>query len=153
MKIETRRFGTVKIDERTVVVLPQGLIGFPLLTRFVAIEQGRAGCFTWWQAVDDKDAAFVVVDAHAILPDYDLKGLDADLADLGLGGSTSPQVLVLATVSGPTLDAVTLNLAAPVIVNPVTRQGRQVVFPDGRYAVDARWDDALSPKRSFELAA
>jgi flagellar assembly factor FliW len=48
---------------------------------------------------------------------------------------------------------VTLNLAAPVIVNPVTRRGRQVVFQDGRYPVDSRWNDLLSPKRSLELAA
>lgn len=153
MKIETRRFGTVEIDDLAIIVLPKGLIGLPLLTRFIALGHERAGCFSWWQSVDDRDTALVAVDPSSILPDYDLTGLEADLADLGLEDARACQVAVFATISGPRLDSVTLNLAAPVIVNPATRRGRQVVFQDGRYPVDARWDDLLSPKRSFELAA
>jgi flagellar assembly factor FliW len=94
-----------------------------------------------------------VVDPLQVVPDYDLSSVESELADLGLGGSALRYVAVLATIPRPTLESVTLNLAAPIIVNAATRQGRQLVHPDARYVVDTRLEDLLSPKRLLELAA
>jgi flagellar assembly factor FliW len=59
----------------------------------------------------------------------------------------------LATIPRPTLESVTLNLAAPIVVNAATRQGRQLVQSDARYGVNTRLEDLVSPKRLLELAA
>ncbi len=153
MKIHTKRFGPIRVDGQAVIELPYGLIGFPSLTRFVQVEQEQTGVFRWWQALDAAETAFVVVDPRQVVPDYDLTSVESELADLGLGGSASRYVAVLATISRPTLESVTLNLAAPIIVNAATRQGRQLVHPDARYEVDTRLEELLSPKRLLELAA
>lgn len=152
VKISTTRFGTVNAPPETLIVLPQGLIGFPLLTRFAVIEPDQAGWFRWWQAVDAPETAFVVVDPVHVVPDYDLSGVEQDLVDLGLGDTEPRQVAALVTVPRPSLAFVTVNLAAPIVVNAVTRQGRQVVLPDGRYPVAARFDEA-SVRPPLELAA
>ncbi|MFZ5875302.1 MAG: flagellar assembly protein FliW [Nitrospirota bacterium] len=153
MKIQTKRFGLIRVDAETVIELPQGLIGCPALTRFVPVEQGQTGIFRWWQSLDAAETAFVVVDPLQVVPEYDLAGVETELADLGLVDPASRRVVVLATISRPTLEAVTLNLAAPIIVNAVTRQGRQLVQSDVRYRVNTRLEDLVSPKRLLELAA
>jgi flagellar assembly factor FliW len=153
VNISTTRFGAVEGSHQQLIVLSQGLIGFPLLTRFVAIESDEGSMFRWWQAVDAPDTAFVVLDPLSIVPDYDLRGLEVEWSDLGVDDPALRQVVVVVTAPGPTLESVTLNLAAPILINPTTRQGRQVVFPDERYAVAVRFDDAVALKGSVELAA
>jgi flagellar assembly factor FliW len=143
----------VEVSHRHLIVLPQGLIGFPSLTRFVVIESDEGSVFRWWQAVDAPDTAFVVLDPLCIVPDYDLRGLEVEWADLSVDDPALRQVVVVVTAPGPTLESVTLNLAAPILINPTTRQGRQVVLPDERYAVAVRYDDAVALKGSVELAA
>jgi flagellar assembly factor FliW len=153
VKIETKRFGVIRVDADAVIELPNGLIGFPALTRFVPVEQGRTGVFQWWQSLDAAETAFVVVDPLQVVPDYDLTGVEAELADLGLVGPASRRVAVLATIPRPSLESVTLNLAAPIVVNAATRLGRQLVQSDARYGVNTRLEDLVSPKRLLELAA
>lgn len=153
MNIATTRFGNVKASQRDLIVLPQGLIGLPSLTRFLSIPSDEGSVFRWWQAVDVPDTAFVVIDPLSIVHDYDLRGVEVEWADLGVDGPALGQVVVVVTATGPTLESVTLNLAAPILINPATRQGRQIVLPDERYAVAVRFDDAAAVKNPVELAA
>ncbi len=153
MNISTTRFGSVEVSHQHLIVLSQGLIGCPSLTRFVAIESDAGGVFRWWQAVDAPDTAFVILDPLSVVPDYDLRGLDVEWADLGVDDPALRQVVVVVTAPGPTLESVTLNLAAPILINPTTRQGRQIVLPDERYGVAVRFDDAVALRGSVELAA
>lgn len=153
MRISTTRFGTIDVSHRDLIVLPQGLIGCPALTRFVEIRSDAGSVFRWWQAVDAPDTALVVLDPLSVMSDYDLHGLEVEWADLGVDGPAGGQVVVVVTASGMTLESVTLNLAAPILLNPATRQGRQIVVPDDRYAVAVRFDEATPVKGSVELAA
>lgn len=153
MNIATTRFGTVDVSSQDLMELPRGLIGFPALTRFAVIEPEPGSVFQWWQAVDAPDAAFVVLDPLLIAPHYDLRDIEAEWAELGAADPRVQRVVVLVTVSGPSLESITLNLAAPIVVNRATRQGRQIIVPDERFAVAVRLGELLAPTRSVELAA
>lgn len=153
MKISTARFGAVDVSSHDLLVLPQGLIGFPSLTRFAIMEAEQGSVFRWWQAAEAPDVALVVMDPLLVVPDYDVDGLDTEWAELGADDPGVRQVAVIVTASGPSLSAVTLNLAAPVLVNRAARRGRQVVLPDARYDTAVRLDDVLTPKGPVELAA
>lgn len=153
MNISTTRFGPVGVSHQELTVLPQGLIGFPALTRFTVIEPEEGSVFRWWQAVDAPDTAFVVFDPLLLVPDYDLRGLEAEWSDLGADDPTLRRVLVLVTVPTPNLESLTFNLAAPIVVNAATRQGRQLILPEGRYAAAVRLQEVVAPKGSMELAA
>jgi flagellar assembly factor FliW len=153
VKISTARFGAVDVSSQNLLVLSQGLIGFPSLTRFAIIDAEHGSVFQWWQAADAPDIALVVMDPLLIVPDYDVGGLEAEWAELGADDPGVRQVVVIVTASGPSLSAVTLNLAAPVLVNRTARQGRQVVLPDARYDTAVRLDDVVAPKGPVELAA
>lgn len=153
MNISTIRFGVVDVSPQDLMMLPQGLIGCPAWTRFAVIELEEGSVFRWWQAVGAPDTALVVLDPLLIVPDYDLRGLEAEWSELGADDPAVRHVAVVVTVSGPSFESVTLNLAAPIVMNRETRQGRQVVLPDGRYDVAVRLEDVLAPKGSVELAA
>lgn len=153
MNISTTRFGTIEVSDQHLIVLPQGVIGFPALTRFAVIDSESGSVFRWWQAVDAPDVAFVVLDPWCVVPDYARRGLDADWADLGAEDSDLRQVAIVVTASGANLDSATFNLAAPILINTATNRGRQVVLPDERDTVAVRLDDIVPTKSPVELAA
>lgn len=147
----TVRFGAVDVPDESLMTLPQGLIGFPALTRLAIVDLEQGGWFQWWQSVEDPATAFVAVDPFRIV-DYDLTGLEPDMRALEITKPSGMIVAVLVTLHGGGLDHTTVNLLAPIIVNRVTRIGRQVVLPDERYQVDQPLGSAAS-KRSVEIAA
>lgn len=127
--IESRRFGRIEVDAAQVIHLP-GLPGFPQARRFVLCGHDRGDAFGWLISVDIEDLAFVVADPWVWFPDY-VADLDSrHLRSLGVDSATALEALVIATISA---DGVTLNLAAPLLVNPQTRSGQQVILERGEY--------------------
>lgn len=151
MKIRTLRFGTVDVPSESLTALPQGLIGFPTITRLAMMDLEQGGWFQWWQAVEDPAMAFVTVDPFRIM-DYDLSGVESEIQALEITKPSGMIVVVLMTLHGGGLDHTTVNLLAPIIVNRASRIGRQVVLPDERYRVDQPLG-AMAAKRAVEIAA
>ncbi|MDD5308897.1 MAG: flagellar assembly protein FliW [Deltaproteobacteria bacterium] len=146
MKVKTLRFGEVEVPDGMVFCLTGGLIGFPLLKRFVILEHKPGSQFRWLQSVDDPDFAFVVIDPLLLAPDYPLDRLRDAVAD-GHQGSSEVVVAAITTVP-PEPEPITVNLMAPVAFNAVSRVGAQIVLHDGHYSarhVLARTGSASSP--------
>jgi flagellar assembly factor FliW len=153
VNITTTRFGRITVSPEELITMPQGLVGFPSLTRFAIIEPEEEGnVFRWWQSVDTPEAAFVVLNPAPLVADYARGDLGPEWAELGANTPDLRQLVVVVTAPGPGLDSVTLNLAAPILINIATRHGRQVVLGDDRYGVAVRLDEAAFHK-SVELAA
>ncbi len=131
MTIESAVLGQLEVPEASTVTLPAGLLGFERWTRFALIGAGHEGMF-WLQSLEEPGLAFVLADPFRTRPDYDA---DLPAADAAAIGATRPEevlLLVVVTLAGDPA-AVTANLRAPVVVNVVTRQGRQVVLTDDRW--------------------
>ncbi len=122
--IESRRFGRIEVAPDQVIHLP-GLPGFPQARRFVLCGHDRGDAFGWLISADVEDLAFVVADPWAWFPDYSADLDTRHLRSLGVDSAHALEVLVIATI---TADGVTLNLAAPLLVNPNTRSGQQVIL-------------------------
>lgn len=116
LQISTRRFGMLHVPSHAVVTFPDGLPGFEELHRF-ALLPVRDGV-AWLQSIDLPALAFLLAHPERIVP-----GAWAD----------TPGSWVIITLGGPTGDA-TANLLAPLIIDPVTRQGRQQIAADGRWS-------------------
>jgi flagellar assembly factor FliW len=132
MTIESAVLGQLVVPETSTVTLPAGLLGFERFTRFALIGTEHEGMF-WLQSLEEAGLAFVLADPFRSVPDY-----DADLtpADAALIGATRPEevlLLVIVTLSSDSAQPVTANLRAPVVVNVMTRQGRQVVLTNDRW--------------------
>jgi len=136
MIINTSRFGEVEIEECQVIVFPEGIPGFPGRQRFILLNEGLTDTPFWWlQNVDDGNLSFLTVEPTQIAPEYDFPIPQEMFVLLGL--STTPTVEALAIVSVPDgdLHRATVNLKAPVLINPETKLGGQLVLDRSPYAI------------------
>ena len=73
MIFQTSRFGEIEIEEDQIINLPSGLIGFSEDRRFVIREDEAASPFRWLQAVDNHALAFVMIEPHVSVSNYELE--------------------------------------------------------------------------------
>jgi flagellar assembly factor FliW len=112
-----------------VVEFPEGLPGFPDLTRYVLVRLDDAGLVLDLQSVQDPDVRFVVVPSVAFFPDYAPTIDDRSVSLLGLSDTSAALVLVIVTV-GRTIAESTVNLMAPIVLNPESQVAVQIVLDD-----------------------
>ncbi len=108
-----------------VVRFPAGLPGFETCQAFVLMAPGNQGPLQCLQAVDGAEASFLVIDPRRVMPDYRCELSAADRHCLG--SAADHALLWLALVSVEIDGTVTVNLRAPVVINPIRMTGRQVV--------------------------
>jgi flagellar assembly factor FliW len=133
MNINTSRFGEVEIDEHAVISMPEGMLGFSEITRYVLIQHRDGSPFLWYQAVDEPNLAFVVVDAFTFFPDYEvvMSSEDVDVLKCTKPGDLAV-FLVVVIPDNP--EDMTANLRGPLIINVENKVARQVVLTDERYS-------------------
>jgi flagellar assembly factor FliW len=142
MQFETRRFGTIAVDDAEVYAVPTGIPGFPELRRVVLLGAGPApgvnpsdeSSLYWMQDLDDGDLAFMCLVPWEVFPDYEI---DIDEKSLGIA-EADVRILSLVTVHR-TADTphLTANLRAPLVVDVGRRRVQQVILSDSRWPIRA----------------
>jgi flagellar assembly factor FliW len=135
--VRSERLGDLEVADDKVLTFPGGLVGLPGDTRFVmiAIDDGEA--YRWLQSVDDPGLSFLTVIPWVFFPDYEPDVDDVTQQELGLKEAEDAIVLCTVTVREGEPTSVTANLLGPLIVNAVSRVGRQVVLADSSYPTRA----------------
>jgi flagellar assembly factor FliW len=115
------------------LVFPDGLVGFPDWRRFVLMtaddEELPVAALA---CLDDPAIELMVTDPRLLMPEYELKLSAEDRASIGLQADTAPIVYCTLTLAADGL--ISANLLGPLVINPHTRQGRQVVLTDTGYS-------------------
>lgn len=133
VQIRSGRFGVVDADPAELVELP-GLPGFPRARRFVIRSHDRGTAFAWMLSADDPDLAFVIANPWELVPEYAPELPPRVLRALEVESERELQLVTIASVSP---EGATLNLAAPVAINPRTRRGMQVLLESGEWPTRA----------------
>lgn len=135
MKLEGTRFGEIKYTKADLVNLPDGMIGFGGLTKFVVVNTKEDSPFRWLQSVDEPPLAFLVAFPDQIVGDYTPEIPISTAKELSITEESPYLVFVTATIpKGKPMDAVA-NLAAPILINLETRIGKQVILEDEAYTM------------------
>jgi flagellar assembly factor FliW len=115
------------------LVFADGLVGFPDWRRFVLMtaEDEELPVATLC-CLDVPTVELMVTDPRLLLPEYDPRLSAEDRASIGLQPDVAPVVYCTLTLAADGL--ITANLLGPLIVNPRTRQGRQVVLTESGYS-------------------
>jgi flagellar assembly factor FliW len=125
--IKSRHFGTIEIEEDKTLSFPKGLIGFPAATTFCLIQAPEIQPYQWLHGVNNPDLAFLVLPLALVRPDYQLQLTEAD--ERGLQFQPDDTRLALAiVVANKDPKQATVNLMAPVVVNPRLRLGGQIIL-------------------------
>ena len=137
MKVNTRVFGEIDIEEEKILTFPAGIIGFPELTQFTLIhdeEKGTGAAIRWLQSLQETGFAMPVMDPLVVKPDYNPEVNDELLEPAG--NITAENMLVLVTVSVPTdVKLMTVNLRGPIIINADEKKACQIIVDGDDYAV------------------
>ncbi len=135
MKITTKLFKEIEVDEDKLIKFPQGIIGFPDLTDFLLIHDSESeGGIRWMQSLQEPAFAMPVIDPLIVMPDYNPQ-IEDDLLQ-PLGNLTEENTLVLVTITVPhEIEKMTVNLKAPIVINGENRMANQIITDDEKYPV------------------
>ena len=130
MKVNTKAFGLIDVDERQKIVFPQGLFGFDDYKDYVLLD-AEEHPFFWLQAVDDQDIAFILINPFMFRPDYEVNIANEELDEIGI--SSPEKALIFAIVTIPADGPMTANLQGPLVINRDNMIGKQAVLSDIRW--------------------
>ena len=132
--MNTKPFGEIEVDEMQIVDFPEGILGFDFIKKFVILDADEDSPFKWMQAFDEKDLAFVIIMPISFMPSYELTVSQSDYETVK--AEPGDELLVFAIVTIPDNPSLmTANLQGPIIINPVTRLGKQAISLSERYTV------------------
>ncbi|HWP30864.1 MAG TPA: flagellar assembly protein FliW [Fimbriimonadales bacterium] len=153
MKIPTTRFGEIKVEEKQIIDIPGGLVGFPQCERFVLLEHLKESPYRWLQSVDEPSVAFLVINPSSIVKDYAIR-LNPEVAEsLYLSEETLKMVLAIVSVPLGKSKEATVNLVAPIVVNSEKRLGKQLILEDTDWSIHHRIYGTSEEVRSVEEKA
>lgn len=137
MKITTKIFGQIEIEDEKIIEFEKGIIGFENYNRYVLIhgeDDEKEKLIRWLQSVDDGSLAFPVIDPLKVKEEYNLS-VEEELLKT-IGEFEEEDLLVLTVVTVPSdVKKVTVNLKAPIIINTKTMKGTQLIVDNEEYNV------------------
>lgn len=133
MRVSTRVYGEIDIDERQRVSFPSGILGFEKFTEYALLD-ARQKPFFYLQSLEVPDLAFILIDPFLFRCDYSLDMSDEALADIGV--ADPEDAVVFSIVTAPADGSpITANLMGPLIISKSKRRGMQAVLADPRWRV------------------
>ena len=133
MKIETKFFGAVEIDEAQIVEFAHGIPGFENDHQFAVLKHDDSP-FHVLQSVKRAELAFIIIELGKVVPDYEIDLPDEVVAELKL--EKPEEALVCAIVVLPSdISQATVNLAAPLVINVKEKRGVQIILNNPAYGI------------------
>lgn len=136
MKIGTRKFGDIHIDADKILIMPEGLPGFPGFDQFVLIEDEKTAPFCWLQSTQEPDLALVVMDPFLFMPDYQVN-VDTLVTEMDWKNIKRKDLLIYVVVNlfgENEKKTITANLMGPLVINPKNNQAVQLIMADSPYS-------------------
>lgn len=148
MKITTKVFGEIEIDDNRIITFPNGIVGFPELTQFAMVHDSEKGksAVHWLQSIQEPAFAMPVMDPLIVCPDYNPE-VDDELLKV-LGELQPDDLLVLVTLTIPEdIAGISVNLKGPIVVNAGEKRAIQVIVEGDEYPVKFPIYDILTANK------
>lgn len=131
MKIETRPFGEVEIDEKSIIIFEKGIPGFEGFLKFALfdIEGSLMKCI---QSIEDKNMCLIIINPFDYFKDYEINLSADEIKRLQI--SKEEDVLIF-NILNIKEDKVTANMLAPIVVNVIKKLGVQIILQDSNYSI------------------
>jgi flagellar assembly factor FliW len=146
VKVSTKAYGLIDVDERQKITVSTGLFGFESFRDYILLDAERQP-FYWLQSMDVEQVAFILVNPFLFRPDYELDISDEDLSEIGISDPQKALIFSIVTIpadGGP----MTANLQGPLVINRETRQGKQAILTDPRWKTKHNIMDELAAMRN-----
>jgi len=131
VKVITKAYGTIEVNERQKITFPSGLFGFESLKDYVLLDAAQEP-FYWLQSMDEENTAFILIDPFIFRPDYEMDISNEELLPIGITESEKAVIFSIVTIP-PDNSPMTANLQGPLVINRDSRLGIQAVLTDSRW--------------------
>jgi flagellar assembly factor FliW len=135
---DSKDFGKIDYEPRSVVEFPNGIPGFEHRKRFVALTFPHTQPLVFLQSLEDAELCFITFPVLSIDRQYRLTVSEEDLESIGLPTKRQPKIgeeaacLVIVTVQKGAHP--TVNLLAPVVINLKDLKAVQAIAPESSYS-------------------
>lgn len=153
-QIKTTRFGSVSIKDDFIIYFRDGMVGFPDLKHYVLIESPQMPLVLWLQSIDDASVAFPLIEPELVRKRYSFIMNPADEAMISYESGAKVKTFLVMTIPA-SVEQMTVNLRAPVLVNIDKSCGGQIILQDKsqtvREPIFAQFQEAMNSVAAFEL--
>ena len=152
MKIKTKFFGEIDINDDKVINFENGLPGFENLKKFSFMtDEDENSPFCWLQSIEDIDIVFTLFNVFKFLPDYNPS---VEIESLDKLGNTEEENLMIYCIAHIPNDIknMTINLKAPVVINIDNNKANQFICNNEEYPIKYYIYKELLENRSNEKA-
>src|ERR1700692_721586 len=132
--MKTGRFGQLTVGDDEMVLIPQGILGFPEYKKFCLVDPGDDTLILWLQSAENPDIAFPVLEPKIFKPDYAVRLSAAELRELKLENINQSAVFGILTIPED-ITHMTANLKAPLVINLKAQVAKQVVLQENEYSI------------------
>lgn len=133
MKITTAYMGEVEINPSEIIQFEHGLPGFEEEKEFVQLPLSDESAFHALQSVNTKDLSFIITTPYATVVDYSFELDESVIKALNIKSNNEVAVFVIVSLKD-TLEASTVNLKAPIILNMENKKAKQIILQED-YAI------------------
>ena len=139
--VETR-FGVYEFGPENTVYMPSGMPGFGDFHRFGLGNLPDPGLeqFKILQSLDDSQLSFILTGMPDECTAIAARDLEEACKAAGTDRETAAILLVLTVRQAGESVEMTINLRAPIVLDPATRRARQCVLSNADYSVRAPLD-------------
>lgn len=134
-EIQTKTFGNMTIEDKQILHFPDGVIGFETQNNFAFIEESEDTPFKWLQSLDDVELAFIVIQPILFVSNYKPVLSKEDFEQIGLSKLDEALLLVIVTIPNDNPEMMTANLQGPILINPISKVGKQFISRDENHPV------------------
>ncbi len=146
MRVLTKPYGTIDVDERQRILFPFGILGFEKMKEYVLLDALQQP-FYWLQSLEVPEIAFVLINPIIFRPDYTPDVPDVDLEEIGI--ETTEDLLCFSIVTIPEVQTqMTANLQGPLLINKKKKVGRQSISTNPKWNVRHRILEELAAIRN-----
>ncbi|WP_426450507.1 flagellar assembly protein FliW [Paenibacillus sp. S-38] len=147
MRINTLALGEIEYTEEEVLTFPNGIPGFEAYTRFLMIRREEA--FAYLQSIEEERLHFVVLNPFDVYKAYEFELGQEDQEELEIRSEEGIEVWSIVTL-GDTPEQYTLNLMGPVVINTLSRLGKQIVLHHSPYGTKHKLVELLANSKEGE---
>ena len=131
MKVATKAYGLIDVNEAQRITFPQGLLGFESFKDYVLLDAERQP-FYWLQSLDVEQVAFILINPFLFRPDYEMNIDNEELLPIGIIDPNKALIFSIVTILADG-SPMTANLQGPLVINRDNRLGLQAVLTDSRW--------------------
>jgi len=136
LRIRSTKLGDLEsVVPEDLITFQEGILGFPDIHRYLLIQEDSHQPFLWLQAATDPELAFFVIDPLILKPDYRPGFSPLELRSIDAKDARSLTLLSIVTVPQDDPTKLSANLMAPLVINHLSRKGRQIVLNNPAYAL------------------